>query len=384
MSLEISQVEDVFSEAKKFLEFLSYSFAPAVRQLNERNRSFQITDDLSIGDIYSEVDIYSKNLKDISPEEFKEFVGRLNSIFDTSYSIHEFIESTQAECIAWDCPQFEYDNELNIIGEIDDPTYKLFVKFSDLYLQKIDWLVDEILRNNFEKHWNLLFELKSLQEIEKFLETRETLMPDQRRICSHYYDIINRVRRNFFDVNFAGAWPEDSSNNGDYWQTRSLKGEVLGRYESETETPLHGFRKILIDKISYFHSKFTILETREPFMNGLKKIKADVNSREFLLFIENNFHFDDSTHTTKIQEHDQPKIKASSFAVFLRTYMEGNKIRGATKRDLILWMAYEFYGVKGFKYDNLKGYLERKFLSSEAKESGNSIVKSFQRKNSAS
>src|SRR6478736_5092330 len=98
---KITQISDIFSEAKKTLDFLSYSFAPAVKHLNERDRSFQITDDLSMGDIYSDVDIYSKNLKDISTEQFEEFVSKLNSIFDSSYSIHEFIESTQAECIGW-------------------------------------------------------------------------------------------------------------------------------------------------------------------------------------------------------------------------------------------------------------------------------------------
>lgn len=71
---------------------------------------------------------------------------------------------------------------------------------------------------------------------------------------------------------------------------------------------------------------------------------------------------------------------ASKIAVLLRTYFDQNKIIGATKKDLILWLACEFYGVRGFKYDNLKGYLERGFLSDNHKATGNTIVKSFEKR----
>lgn len=50
-------IGDVFYEAREYLKSLTKSFAPAIAQLNQKERSFKILDVLSIGDIYTEADI---------------------------------------------------------------------------------------------------------------------------------------------------------------------------------------------------------------------------------------------------------------------------------------------------------------------------------------
>lgn len=383
---KISEIADVFIESKKHLMSLSESFTPAVAMLSEKNRSFEIIDGLTMGDIYTREDFESKNLVTISSLEFENFVDKLNSILDTSGSIHELIDRTFGECVVWDSPEFEYDDEANIIGERDNPTYKLFVKFGELYMDGIDLLVDDIVRNDFEQNWNLLFELKSPTEIEKFLEKSETLLPDQRKICSYYYDMMIRVRDHFFDINESELLPEDfpdeDRNLWSSWKTISPGPTIIWQQPAtkEGDTQLQRILRILQMKVTTFYSKVTLLEFRDPFVNKIKLITESSSLPELNPFIENSFHFSDSVWTKKLRDHSLPKMMASKIAVLLRTYFDQNKIIGATKKDLILWLACEFYGVKGFKYDNLKGYLERGFLSDNHKATGTTIVKSFQKK----
>lgn len=345
-----------------------------------------ILDGLSIGDIYTEADFNSENLKEVSPAQLREFEHKLHSILSSSHSIHELIESSWVECIHWDCPEFEYDDELNIVGEIDNPTYKLFVKFSDLYLQRIDDLVDQIIKNDFEQNWNLLFELKSLDEIEKFLKKGEALLPDQRKICSYYYDMMIRVRDYFFDINESELLPEDCSeeyrNLWTSWKTISLESRIVWQQPAieERDTHLQRILRILQMKVTTFYSKVTLLEFKDPFVNKMKRITEKDSLPELHPFIENSFHFSDSVWTNKLREHSLPKVKASKIAVLLRQYFDQDKIIGASKKDLRLWLACEFYGVRGFKYNNLKGYLEREFISEKHKASGNTIVKSFEKR----
>lgn len=49
----ISEIVDVFIESKKHLLSLSESFTPAVAMVSEKNRSFEIIDGLTMGDIYT-------------------------------------------------------------------------------------------------------------------------------------------------------------------------------------------------------------------------------------------------------------------------------------------------------------------------------------------
>jgi hypothetical protein len=379
-------IGDVFFESREYLNSLSTSFVPAISRLNQRERSFQILDGLSIGDIYTDADFNSENLKEINLVEFEKFLAKLNTALDSSNSIHEFIELTQAECFSWSCPEFEYDDELNIVGEVDNPTYKLFSKFGDLYLQRIDELVDEIIRNNFEEHWTLLFELKSFSEIESFLGASEEFLPSQRKICSYYYEMIIRVRDHFFDINEAEFLPEDCHENFrnqfNSWKTVSPGPFIVGQgaVNDESDTPFQKIVKILQCKIANYYSKITLKESRDSFFKNMEKVAHKDSIKYLPLFVENSFHFSDSVHTTKLRNHSLPKVMASKIAVFLRLYFEKNEVNGATKKDVILWLACEFYGIRGFKYDNLKGYFERESLSREHKEAGSTIVKSFRKK----
>jgi hypothetical protein len=357
----ILQVGDIFKELEKHLISLSKAFEPAVTKFNEKNRSFRITNDLSIGDIYSEVDFNSKHLKIISPEEFETYINKLHLILECASSAHELQELTYAEFIHWCCPKFEYDDECNIVAEIDDPTFNLFVKLGSMYMQKMGELIDQIIRNNFGQHWNLLFELKSFSEIELFFEKSEKLLSDRRKICSHYYEIITRVREHFFDINEAEClpidWEEDIRNQKNSWRTVSPGPFIIWQQpsSSDRETPLQEIIKVLESKVSIFYSKITLSESKDCFVNNMRKTikKAKHNEQDFLLFIEDSFHCDGQEWTPRIQ-YNLPHIMASRFIRILIIMEESNLIRGATQEDLKKWLEYQFYGVKGFKYDNYK------------------------------
>lgn len=236
----------------------------------------------------------------ISSSEFENFVDKLNSILDTSSSIHELIDRTFGECVVWDSPEFEYDDEANIVGEIDNPTYKLFVKFGELYMQGIDLLVDDIITNDFEQNWNLLFELKSPTQIEKFLEKSETLLPDQRKVCSYYYDMMIRVRDNFFDIDESELFSENFPEMEKGWKKTISPGPTIIWQQPATkegDTHLQRILRILQMKVTTFYSKVTLLEFRDPFVNKIKLITESSSLPELQLFIENSFHFSDSVWT---------------------------------------------------------------------------------------
>ena len=276
--------------------------------------------------------------------------------------------------VRWVSPEFECFNESknSFFWECDEPSSRVFEALINLYLNRIYFLIGELARNDFENYWNLLFEYHGMSSIEDFLRIEESKMPGQRRVCSYYYDLLNRVRDNFEDTwEETGIFVTRSSNNGNRVR-EGLRKRI-------TESPLRRYIGMLQNKISTYYLKFTLKENRDNFLSKLKRIQSfeDLNTK---LFVENNFHFADSIYTTKLKQHNLPIIKANELAIFLRMYIESNQLIDATKKDLILWLAHEFYGVKGFTYNNLKTYLERKSLSRRHQESGSMIVKSFQKK----
>jgi hypothetical protein len=214
-------------------------------------------------------------------------------------------------------------------------------------------------------------------QAERVLNIREENRP-QRDICTAYYFLTYNAKTKFYEKAYFVS--NEVIYSSTFLTTYSKDGSlVMSDWDDGISTSaLNSFLSFLKRKVSKYPTKFTLRENRENFLNKLKRIPTlkDLNAD----FIDNNFHFTDSIWTNKLEQHSLPAIKASEFTVLLRMYLDSMQFNGATKNDLIHWLAYEFFGVKGFTYDNLKTYLERKSLSKKHKTAGSTIVKSFQKR----
>jgi hypothetical protein len=366
-TIGIFSENDLRREARNYLQFLLSIFTLAIEHLQRKELSFQIVDNLLLSDIYSESEIHPELTARVDLGRLQIMVKKLNVICDTPSHFNDFIYYSKLESI-WDV-------------SLD----KFFTNLGDLYIKKIDKLADELVINNFEEYWYILLETKSLSQIDDFFGNRENSIRTQRQICSFYYFLMTNVRDNFSDeeIRVEIVWENGDRGTLSGWTTKTSTGKTFDfrAPSSKTDTTLQQLIELLERKISTFYSKITLSETKDSFIDGITKIISKRKTEhELLLFIENSFHFSDSVYTTKLQEHHLPNVMASKFATFLRSYFDKKQIEGVTKEDLILWLAFEFYGIRGFKYDNLKGYLERRFLTKNHKEAGNTIVKSFNKK----
>jgi hypothetical protein len=382
MKAIITSPSDVIKEAKDFLNVLSSNFKLVTTQCDNENLSIQPMEYLSFRDIFAELNIYAKTINQVPLPELDPIVKDFTTICNSqSKPFEEFVYSSEA---LLDILTYESDCD---IGNVEK---KMYQKFGELYLQKINSLLDELVCNNFEQYWHYLFKLRSFSQIEDFLDKKDQVMNiGQRKICSFYYALMIRVRDNFFDVNELQNTYE--IENGEQieihaWMTKSKTGAIPNTIltNDPNHTQLQIFLDILKSKISKFQSKITFWGSRDIFLEGLKKITVEKDLNKLPLFIENNFHFSYHDWTKKMQEHSLPEVMASKIAVLLRLHFEETVVKmlnnETTKTDLILWLACEFYGIRGFKLGSVKGYLERTYLSENHKKTGNTIVKAFQKK----
>jgi hypothetical protein len=229
----------------------------------------------------------------------------------------------------------------------------LFRVFINLFESKIRSLLEKLLSSSLEKNWQILFENWSLKQSCSFLEKIEQQIQTQRKVCTLYYGLFLKMAL------FMDGLPSDEN---DFFP--GLFQSKLGLKQALTNE----HKKLIQSKIDKYYSKLTLLESRDLFLNRLRRIfELDQN---LLLFIENCFHFDGAVYTSKIKKHDAPNVSATTLALFLRIYFEKNKIMEVNKKDLILWLVVEFYGIRGFRFDNIRGILV----------GSNSKIRSFKRK----
>jgi hypothetical protein len=387
----INSEQDILNAMESYLESLLDSFLPSIAELNQQNRSFVIIEGLQIGDIYSEDDFKSPSYRHVDIFQLLEFANKLRAIITSGDEFHHFYERAAFECVVWECPETEYDDYGNIVGDIDNPSFKIFAKIGSLFMQKLDFVTNQLIQNNFEDYWVLIFELKTLDEIETFFLAQEAKLQarkiqeekrtSQRAICSFYQLLFVKVSETFVDFYNSELLPEDADLTFENDSRRTIcliDSCALSTGLYSLETPREAFRKVILEKIRKYDHKFTIRDVEENFLAGLNRIaKVDTDVTQFA---KECFHFDDSVFTNKVANYRQPAIRASNLGTFLKVYFEKNKIPGAIKADLIAWLAYEFYGRSGYSYHIFRTSIVKKHATSKQKESGNTITKSFLKK----
>jgi hypothetical protein len=380
---KIKSENDVLTEAAKYLSFLDEKFSSALRRINANEFDFEIVESLIVKDIYSKEELSLSNFK-LDPNRVDLFVASRRR--DISYPFETFLDITRIVCLERTDMEVEFDEELGWgFGEYD-ATSKLLTQFSWLYLEKVESLISYLIASNLKEHWKKIYEHKSSPlEVSKSLERIETNFSNQRDICTFYFELISRVK----DNNVAKEI--DLTIDENWWAYSHLfEGEEMPKDQREIlgySDPFGEEIAIAEMKGAHFFLKFTLLEDRDTFLNSVTALLKtnDVSSnreQQVSMFVDNNFHFNNSIYTTKIKPHDRPPIRANELAVLLRIYLDNSKLIGATKKDVIAWLAHEFYGTRGFKVDNLKAYMERTALTKKHMESGNLILKEFGRKQS--
>lgn len=378
MLKKVKNESDVLAEAAKHLTFLYEKFTSALQR-----RDFS---DEDLHNIYTNEELHSP--------EFHLDQNRLNLFVqnrrrDLNYPFKTFLEITQVVCLERTDFEVEFDEEFGFgIGNYD-LTSKLLTKFSSLYFDKVYSLIRHLSATNLKQHWsNVLAEGGTHIELLRSLEKFENDFRNQRDICTFYYELTAIVKDNNLTSEIDLSIEENRLAYSHLFDNDMQLGNelfILGEAD-----PLRQELAVLERRGAQFFLKFTLLEDREAFLNAMKAIlKLDTYEsakeqerilKDLPLFIDNNFHFNNSIYTTKISNHNKPTVKANDLAVLLRIYLDNSKLIGATKKDVIAWLAHEFYGQRGFTSHNLKGYLERKALTRNHTESGHTIIKGFEKR----
>jgi len=355
---KIATEEGAVAELFQYLYSLKETFDQAINHYNAGKMLFELPNGQKLNDIYCDSS-YSKST--IKKSRLDHLVYNIEHVILNKDDFEDFFYLMKLEYNEYYLPKYKLANDgVELISSPENP---LFCTFIDIFLQRTQNLLEELVVNNFEENWQILFENRSINQIGSFLEGIEHQIQHQRKICTFYYSLFLKLTEVIDD---------NSSNNQDFYpglfQTKFGLKSSLGDEH----------KKLICNKINGYYSKLTLLEAKDRFLDRLKRIYEI--DEDLLLFIENCFHFNGSVYTKKIKNHIPPKIKASSFAVILRIYFEKKKLIGVTKRDVIFWLAFELYGTRGFKYQSIKGNLERGALTRGKKESGNTIIKDFNRK----
>lgn len=358
MSLtKITTEKEVVKELFEYLSFLKERFNQAINHYNSGKMLFELPNGQTLNDIYGDSSYPESTIK---KDRLDSLVYNIEHVILNKDDFEDFFYLMKLEYNEYYLPKYKLTND--DVELVSSPENPLFCTFIDIFLLRIQNLLEELVINNFDENWQILFENRSISHIGSFLEKIEQQIQHQRKICTFYYSLFLKL---------AEVIDKDSSNDEFYpglFQTKfGLKSTLKDDH-----------KKLVYFKIDQYYLKLTLLETKDRFLARLGRIYEI--DEDFLLFIENSFHCNEDVYTTKIRNHIPPKIKASSFAVILRLYFEKRKLIGVTKRDLSFWLAFELYGTRGFTYQSIKGNLERVALTKGKKESGNTIIKDFNRK----
>ena len=282
-----------------------------------------------------------------SDDRYFHDIENLLKLLDKAICESRSIEDFFFNIDIWSITNWERWNENGVVNDLDHP----FHEFETVFFS---WLYDSLgslINNNFIEYWYLLFTVMSQKQVDQLLRIREE-NKQQRGICTEYYFLTYNAKTKYYDK-------EDFvSNEVIYTYTYRKDGSivVMTDWDDGSKTSaLYSFLSFLEEKIRFYYIKFTILQSKAEFITGFQKeVKVKDISKNDHLFIDNSFHFNGEECTSKIRQHTIPKIMASRFIRFLIIISESNLIKGATQEDLKRWLEYQFYGVKGFNYDNYK------------------------------
>lgn len=357
-STKITTEKEVVTELFEYLFFLKERFDQAINHYNSGRMLFELPNGQTLNDIYSDGSFSRSTIK---KDRLNHLVYRIEHVILNKDDFEDFFYLMKLEYNEFYLPQYKLTPDgVELISAPENP---LFCTFIDIFLLRIQSLLEELVINNFEENWQILFENRSISQIGSFLERIEHQIQQQRKICTFYYSLFLKL---------AEVIDKVTSNDEELYP-----GLFHTKFGLKS-TLRDDHKKLVYFKIDQYYLKLTLLETKDRFLGRLRRIYEI--DEDFLLFIENSFHCNEDVYTTKIKKHNPPKIKASSFAVILRIYFEKKKLIGVNKRDIIFWLAFELYGTRGFTYQSIKGNLERGALTRRKKESGNTIIKDFNRK----
>ncbi len=345
---QITTENQVITELFDYLWHLKSAFKTAIDKFNSGEILYVLPNGLTISQVYG--DSSNMNLR-IDEDRLDQLAYNLETAILNKDDYEDLFYLIKLEYNEYCFPKYKLTSEgLEIESAPENPLFRVFI---NLFETKIRNLLEKLLSSSLEKNWQILFENWSLKQTCSFLEKIEQQIQSQRKVSTLYYGLFLRMAL-FMD--------ERPSDENDFFP--GLFQSKLGLKQALTQE----HTKLIRLKIDQYYSKLTLLESRDLFLNRLKRIfEIDQN---LLLFIENCFHFDGAVYTSKIRKHDAPNVSATTLALFLRIYFEKKKIMEVNKKDLILWLVFEFYGIRGFRFDNIRGI----FVGS------NSKIRSFKRK----
>lgn len=351
---------DIVLEAESYLSFLEEKFVDAIPEVKMQNFDFEIIKDLSVGNIFTNEDFVKADRFSVTDEDVRELVFRLRSRLDIIYPLPHFIQaSSNAIGMA---PEHVIRFEDGNLVQYFDPSIRLLSYLIRSYMIRINLLVDTLIKNNEALHFDLLISTRYPGQFGKWLEEKCTNLQTEEEKFIHVSKVITLFRE---EILSSTVLPTDD----DWIEVCNLMDCCVVKHESESGfvhgfapvTTMHAnehFRLIKVTLLKHL-SKITIWSPSKTFID----LTIQCSSSEPLLvkeFIENYFHFV-SNKWRPIQEScTMPEIKACDFVQIIKMHMDEGLLTGYTKEYVIHFLQYLFFGIRGYRYSNLKTYFSRR------------------------
>jgi hypothetical protein len=355
-SIKIMSEWDLRQEAKRYLYFLARRFHPAVDQVNKRNTTFEILPGLTIGDIYSDSDFTCDQFSNITVKQLENTIREIAKELDNWTPFTYFIEASSVAALLSNEYDYLYNELCEIVGEVFDPSGRIFSVLGLLYMNRLCELTDELIENDsnngFKFYFHLLFETRSAAGVQLWLNNKCGMLsvsgPEAR--CIYLFKLVNKFRDEYLGHK---ASPGDGDTIEFVDSSICLEKQVLvdgsvsfniAVVEKDSSSNVFlAIRKITEENFS----KITVNSFRNRFVMDLKTIylkqPGDIDK-----FIENHFHFIGQRWEPMNEVLNFPVFMSTKLAFILNCYKEEGLLEVSSKEYLIHWMAFRFYGFDGY------------------------------------
>lgn len=376
-SIKIMSEWDLRQEAKRYLYFLARRFHPAVDQVNKKNTTFEILPGLTIGDIYSDSDFTCDQFSNITVKQLENTIQEIAKQLDNWTPFTYFIEASSVAALLSNEYDYLYNELCEIVGEVFDPSGRIFIILGSLYMIKLRELIDELIENDsnhgFKFYFHLLFETRSAAGVQLWLDNKCNLLSNHEARCIYLFKLVNKFRDEYLGHK---AKPGDSDTIEFVDSSVCLEKQVrvdgsvcfsiAMREEASSSNVFLSILKITLNNFS----KITVYGFQNGLVENLKAIRqkeeGDVDS-----FIENHFHFVGQMWKPMIEVSNFPVFMSTKLAFILNFYKEKGLLEVSSKDYLIHWMAFKFYGFDGYTLHTIR----RPFYTKSGKKSQRRIRK---------
>ncbi len=353
-SIKIMSEWDLRQEAKRYLYLLARRFRPAVDQVNKRNRTFEILPGLTIGDIYSDSDFTRDQFSNVTVKQLENTIREIAEELDNGSPFIYFIEASSVASLLSNEYDYLYNDLSEIVGEVFDPSGRIFSVLGLLYMTRLRELTDELIEsdsnNGFKFYFHLLFETRSAAGVQLWLDNKCNILSNHEARCIYLFKLVNKFRDEYLGHK---AEPGDGDTIEFVDSSVCLEKQVLvdgsvcfSIAMVEKDSSSNVFSPILeITKKNF--SKITVNGFRNRFVMDLKTIYlkqlGDTDK-----FIENHFYFIGQKWTPMIEMLNFPVFMSTKLAFILNCYKEEGLLDVSSKEYLIHWLAFRFYGFDGY------------------------------------